>query len=128
MKTATYSNEYFPAAPTFPISIAVPGESPTGNEIALIDTGADGTFVPLTLLEKMDLPITYETNVRSHLGDALYRVSIYTVDLILFDSIRLPGIKVVGDDWGHQIIIGRNVLNLLQLHLDGPRRIVKVEE
>jgi len=128
MKTATYSNEYFPVAPVFPASIAIPGESPTGNEIALIDTGADGTFVPTALLEEMDLPIAYATNVRSHLGDALYRVSIHTVDLILFDSIRLPGIEVVADDWGDRIILGRNVLNLLELYLNGPTRTAGVQE
>jgi len=39
MKTATYSNEYFPVAPVFPASIAIPGESPTGNEMSVTKSG-----------------------------------------------------------------------------------------
>ena len=47
---------------------------------------------------------------------------------VLFDSIRLPGVEVVGDDWGNEIIIGRNVLNLLRLLLDGPDEAVELME
>ncbi len=128
MKTTAYSQEYLPVAPVLPVGIAAPGEAPEGNELALIDTGADGTFVPMAVLEDLDLPISYMTNVRSHLGDTLHRVPVYRVDVVLFGSIRLPGIEVVGDDWGERIILGRNVLNLLRLHLDGPEQTAGVEE
>ena len=129
MSKASYSNTYFPPAPVFQIKITVPGESPRGSsQTALIDTGADGTFVPTKILEKLELPIIHLTNVRSHLGDRLHRVSVYIVDLILFETIRLPNIEVVSDDWGSNIIIGRNVLNKIEIHLDGPNQIVKIIE
>lgn len=129
MSTAPYGREYNPPAPVLPVSLAIPGETPKpGTHKALIDTGADGTFVPTTILEELDLPVSYMTNVRSHLGEKLHRVPMHIVDILLFDSIRLPNIEVVGDDWGNCIIIGRNVLNMLRLHLDGPREIMKVLE
>ncbi|MEW5939496.1 MAG: aspartyl protease family protein [Chloroflexota bacterium] len=128
MKKALYSDEYWPAAPTLPVGIAAVGETPIGTHGALVDTGADGSFVPTAILEEMNLPVTYTTNARSHLGDVSYPVSIYTVDIVLFDDIRLPGLEVVGDDWGSQIILGRNVLNLLQLHLDGPGKTISLSE
>lgn len=129
MSKASYSNTYFPPAPVFQVKIAVPGESPRGSfQTALIDTGADGTFVPTKFLEKLELPIIHLTNVRSHLGDRLHRVSVHKVDLILFETILLPNIEVVSDDWGSNIIIGRNVLNKIKIHLDGPNQIVKIIE
>jgi len=68
------------------------------------------------------------TNVRSHLGERLHRVSVHKVDIVLFDSIRLPNIEVVSDDFGSNIIIGRNLLNKLQLHLDGPNEVARITE
>ena len=129
MSIARYSKDYFPVAPVLPVSITVPGESPTGDNFsALVDTGADGTFVPTSILEDLDLPILHMTNVRSHLGESLHRVSVHRVDIIFFGSLRLPGIEVVGDDWGDQIILGRNVLNMLRLNLDGPGEMISVSE
>ena len=129
MSEASYSDTYNPPAPVFHVRIAIPGEAPRGDrKIALVDTGADGTFVPTRMLEKLELPIIYLTNVRSHLGDRLHRVSIHKVDLILFDTIRLPNIEVISDDWGSDIIIGRNVLNKIEIHLDGPNLTVKITE
>jgi len=129
MSKAPYSKEYNPPAPVIPVKITEPGEGLEGpTQLALIDTGADGTFVPTTLLEELGLPIIYMTNVRSHLGERLHRVSVHKVDFVLFDSIRLPNIEVVSDDLGSNIIIGRNLLNKLQLHLDGPNEVARITE
>ena len=104
------------------ISLAIPEESPQiGPNLALIDTGSDGTFVPTSFLEQLDVPIVYATNVRSHFGETLQRVSVHKIDILL-GELRLPNIEVVSDDWGDEIIIGRNILNKLRLLLDGPEQ------
>jgi predicted aspartyl protease len=124
---AAYSRDYTPPAPILPISLATPEEAPQiGPQPALIDTGADGTFIPTILLEQLGVPVIYATNVRSHLGERSRRVAIHQVD-ILIDTIRLPNVEVVGDDWSNEIILGRNVLNKLNLLLDGPRQIVRLK-
>lgn len=124
-----YSRKYHPPAPVVPVKIAIPDEAPRQETFpALVDTGADGTFIPSSVLENLNLPVSYMTNVRSHFGERLHRVPIHKIDLILSDSIRLPSIEVVADDYGEQIIIGRNVLNKLRLHLDGPKQTTKVTE
>ena len=129
MSTTRYSKEYFPAAPVLMVNITIPGEAPTGNGFsALVDTGSDGTFVPTSILEELDLPISYMTNVRAFWGTSLLRMPVHMVDMIVLGSIRLPGIEVVGDDWGSHIILGRNVLNMLRLHLDGPSETIGVSE
>ena len=127
MDKIRYSEEYFPPAPVLKVSIAVPEESSTSREFsALVDTGADGTFVPTSILDNFDLPISYMTNVRSHLGESLHNAPVYKVDLILFNSIRLPSVEVVGDDFGDRVILGRNILNLLKLNLDGPGKTISI--
>lgn len=129
MSQAAYSEDYLPPAPIFPVKLATPGEAPGEmTQLALVDTGADGTFVPTSILEELALPIVYMTHVRSYLGDRLHRVPVHMVDFILFDTIRLPDIEVVADDWGSSIIIGRNVLNKLHIQLDGPKETAIVLE
>jgi len=66
------------------------------------------------------------TNVRSHFGESLQRVSVHKVDLILFGLVRLPGVEVAADDWGDQIILGRNALNLLKLQLNGKSETINL--
>jgi predicted aspartyl protease len=123
-----FSRHYLPPAPVLRVSLATPGEpAQLGPYEALVDTGADGTFIPASFLEELDVPVAYATNVRSHLGENIRRVSVHRVD-VLFDSIRLPGVDVVSDDWGNEIIIGRNVLNRLRLLLDGPDEAVELME
>ena len=122
-----YSLDYFPPAPMLQVTLAAPEEvMQIGPSLALIDTGADGTFVPTSLLEQLDVPVVYTTNVRSHLGERVHRVSVHKVD-ILMNAIRIPNVEVVSDDWGNEIIIGRNVLNKLQLLLDGPKQITNLK-
>jgi hypothetical protein len=43
-------------------------------------------------------------------------------------ELRLPAVKVVGDERGDEIILGRNVLNGLRLLLDGPSATTEVLE
>ena len=62
------------------------------------------------------------------LGDAVLHgmmgetreVHLYEVDLHI-ESLLLPGVIVVGDDTGSEVLLGRNVLNKLILLLDGQR-------
>lgn len=129
MSQTIYSKDFIPSAPVLPVKLAVPGETQGETiQIALVDTGADGTFIPTAILEEMALPIVFMTNVRSHLGERLHRVPVHMVDIILFNTIRFPNIEVVADDWGNSIIIGRNVINKLNIQLNGPQeRLTLVE-
>jgi hypothetical protein len=64
--------------------------------------------------------------VRSHIGDNVYRAAVYRVDLVIDEQLRLPAIDVVSDDWGDEVILGRNALNRLRLFLNGPDRLTDV--
>jgi hypothetical protein len=52
-------------------------------------------------------------------------VFLYLVDLQI-GELTLPGIYVVGDELGEEIVLGRNVLNQLRLLLDGPAGLTQL--
>jgi hypothetical protein len=83
-------------------------------------------MVPLTLLEHLGVPAMHVVTVRAHIGDTIYQSAVYRVDLVIDEQFRLPAIDVVSDDWGDEIILGRDVLNKLRLFLNGPDRITDV--
>lgn len=53
MSQTIYSKDFIPSAPVLPVKLAVPGETQGETiQIALVDTGADGTFIPTAILEE----------------------------------------------------------------------------
>lgn len=85
---------------------------------ALLDYGSDGTLIPMDYLEEVSAPAFTNARLRSHWGE--WRpVQLFLIDLEV-SSLRFPGLFVVGDEEGDEIILGRDVLNKLRLLLDGP--------
>ena len=96
----------------------------TAAENALLDTGSDGSLVPIAYLRRILAPALTDMRIRSHWGE-WRSAQLFVVDLEL-DSLRLPGVFVVGDEQGDEIVLGRNVLNKLRLLLDGPANITEM--
>ncbi len=120
-----YSRNFQPPFPALPVVLTNAEEVlRTAEKNALIDTGSDGTLVPMALLEDVLAPVLSETRIRSHWGE-WRAVQLFLVDIEL-EGLSLPGILVVGDDTGHEIVLGRNVLNRLHLALNGPAQVTEV--
>jgi predicted aspartyl protease len=85
---------------------------------ALIDTGADITFVPFRLLEQAKSNEGGLAKIRSHFWEA-HLAQLYVIEFQI-GALNFPGIYVIADRSGDEIILGRNVLNKLALFLDGP--------
>lgn len=120
MSPVPFSRDYFPPAPVLSVQLCIPDQTPRhGSREALIDTGSDGTMAPLALLEQIGAPVSHMVTVRTHLGDSVFQAAVHQVDIVIDEHIRLPGLDVVSDDWGDEIILGRNVLNRLRLLIDG---------
>lgn len=94
---------------------------PTATELynAIIDTGADITIAPAEILIKLQAQDVQETNLVSQWGD-LHPVVLYLVDLEI-ESRVFPGVLIACDETTNEIILGRNLLNILPLFLDGPQ-------
>ena len=84
---------------------------------ALIDTGADGTLIPISYLRQMLAPALTTQRLRSHWGE-WRAVQQFAIDIEIAGR-RLANVFVVGDEQGDEIVLGRNVLNRLRLFLDG---------
>jgi predicted aspartyl protease len=114
-----YDATYEPAFPTVPVILRNSEEGLRTETLqSLLDTGSDGSLVPIAFLEEILAPPLTDTHIRSHWGE--WRAAqLFAVDIEL-DDLRLPGVFVVGDEQGSEIVLGRNVLNKLRLLLDGP--------
>ena len=114
-----YDRSYQPPFPAVAVVLSNSEEGlRTASERALVDTGSDGTLVPMTLLDDILAPVLTETRIRSHWGE-WRSVQLFLVDLEL-NGMTLPGMFVGGDETGVEIVLGRNVLNKLNLALEGP--------
>ncbi|MBL7064765.1 MAG: hypothetical protein ISS49_11265 [Anaerolineae bacterium] len=114
--------------PPFPAVRAVLHNSEEGLRTAamnaLLDTGSDGSLVPIAYLREILAPALTDTRIRSHWGE-WRSAQLFVVDLEL-DGLRLPGVFIVGDEQGDEIVLGRNVLNKLRLLLDGPVNLTEI--
>lgn len=87
---------------------------------AIVDTGADMTMAPAEILVNLQAQDIQETTLVSPWGDR-HPVLLYLVDLEIEGQV-FPGVLVAGDETSDEIILGRNLLNLLPLFLDGPQQ------
>jgi predicted aspartyl protease len=94
--------------------------------LALIDTGAEFTIVPSSLLRSINPPAIRPAILSTQWQDKR-PVYVYKVDLQIGD-ITLPAIDVAADPLSEEILLGRNVLNRLDLRLEGPAFCLHVLE
>lgn len=120
-----YTAAYEPRFPIAPVVLCNGEEgSRTDKLAALLDTGSDGSLVPIAHLEEILAPPLTDTHIRSHWGE-WRTVQLFVVDIEL-GQLRLPDVLVVGDEQGDEIVLGRNVLNKLRLLLDGPAGFTEI--
>lgn len=114
----SYLYEYDPPIPVLPIRLISSGSGlSTETLTAIVDTGADGTLIPLKYLRKIQATVAGIRQIRSQWGEAR-AVTLYIVDIEI-EGRTLPGIWVAGDSQSDEIILGRSVLNKMRLLLDG---------
>jgi predicted aspartyl protease len=120
-----YNNVSQPPIPMIEISLSLPGgDHKTDTLYAILDTGADGSLVPQSYIETLSATYVDEVMLRSQWGE-WRAAAMYLIDVHIGDR-TLPGVYIVGDEMGSDIILGRNVLNSLRLLLDRPARQVEV--
>jgi hypothetical protein len=76
----------------------------------------------------LSLPLVIDDRrfMRSQWGERR-TVDIYRLDLGI-GEFRLPAVQIIGDDQGDEVILGRNVLNMLRIYLDGPKQVVTLSD
>lgn len=113
-----YNRTYKPPVPVLQIRLwSLEPELSTAPLEIMVDTGSDGTIVPTRLLQAIEARPEGFANLISLWGGSK-QVRSYRVDVEV-EGINFPGIWVVGDDSGEEIVLRRDVLNRMRLVLDG---------
>lgn len=116
-----------PPSPVLSLQIAGP-EADDWVDVpdALVDTGADATIVPDTLLSQILAVEWDEARLRSHWGEyrLVYR---YEIDIRIHGR-TFSSVLVVADDIGHDVVLGRDLLTRLRFFYDGPAQQLTLVE
>lgn len=110
-----YAASLDPPAPMVPVRIA----SPVGDEAVmlpmLVDTGADCTLVPASIVRQLGLPQIDIIGVTG-VGGAGKRAAVHAA------SVELAGLRVLARivAFADEAILGRDILNQVVMTLDGP--------
>jgi hypothetical protein len=114
-----YDNSYDPAAPILPIGLGPSGENSIRRElVAFVDTGSDVTMIPTTVLRAAGGRLLEKRNLRGILGDPV-PVNLYLIAVHIGD-IAIHGIHAAALKDNREAILGRDVLNQLEIILNGP--------
>ena len=123
--TYPYSANYDPSMPVVEVTLVAPHSGAvTGPEIALVDSGADGTLVPVDLLEQIGA-VSIATGRLIWLWQESQPVNIDIVEVEIGPYI-FPSVHVAGVPAGSDLILGRNLLNQMVLTLDGPAEVTEI--
>jgi len=116
-----YSAAFRPPAPVLALRIGVPGREPTLALVALVDTGADLSVMPRSVVAALGLPQVSTTRIQGVTGVA-ESTPVHAA------TLEVAGTTALGEvvAWGDEAIVGRDVLSRFVLELDGPRATLTV--
>ena len=128
MYTRYYDNRYDPSAPVIEVTVYAAGATEQGQSlVALLDSGADATLIPIEMLHKIGAEYVTTRRIRGVLGKA-YKIDLYAVALQI-GTYRLDGIHAIAIERGEEEpIIGRDVLNQLVVTLNGLGEVVEIRD
>lgn len=126
MVTFEYDTQYHgPSMPVVEVTLANPvTEQQIIVDGVLVDSGADGTIVPLQILKQIQARRVDTVNMRPMRGP-VYRVDVYEVELRI-GNFRVSKTRVVADPQNEGAILGRNVLNQFIVTLNGLASTVEI--
>lgn len=120
-----YNQQQQPPAPFVYVTVHTPDDTRSSARYpALIDSGAAITVIPTEIAEQLTL-LQYGEIVLADWMDLSVTASTYWVDLTLHD-VPMRGVKVVAAQVAY-VILGRDVLNLCHITLDGPHLTLAID-
>ncbi len=123
----SYDTKYDPPAPMIQIGVShFSANQPQQTIIALVDSGADATMLPLDFLKQSRASYVEQRVLRGVTGASI-QVHRYVAAIHVGNEI-LRGIRVVGHSSFTEPIVGRDVLNRLQITLDGPAETTEIQQ
>lgn len=117
-----YGRQYHPPAPVLPLRVGRPGTAPAVLVPALVDTGADLSVLPQGLPARLRLPAVGRLAVAGVEGVPL-QLPVYAVEVSMNGDRSI--VRAVS--LGATMLIGRDLINKLTLHLHGPEAVLDVD-
>ncbi len=122
-----YRSDYRPPVPALPVRLySSVTDRHTEPTLAIVDTGSDASIVPLRYLLAIGAEETAPGWLITVTGSR-QAVALYFVDIQLEWEVA-PGLRVIADEEGEDIVLGRDFLNRFPLLLDGPIRQVIIPD
>lgn len=103
--------------PMVDVILTAPTRTASAQHQAIIDSGSDGTLIPIDVLETIGARYVGEARIRGVIGDS-QRVDVYVVTAQIGSHI-VRGIRAVASPSNSEIILGRNAINQLVITLNG---------
>ena len=122
--TYEYDTAHDPAMPVVEVRIGAVNTPPTLRLTALIDSGSDGTIIPLPELKRIAARKYQKKWMRTITGQRA-QVDLYLVSLQV-GALQPVRLAVAGDAQVNEAIVGCDLLNQLVVKLDGPALAVEV--
>lgn len=122
-----YVEDVQPPAPFVHLRADNPVNGSTLKDVAAqIDTGADRTLIPESLVEALNLPQLGALLIRAT-GGAQQRLPTYPLQLRIrnLTPVTLEVVASAGEQWTR---IGRDVLNRYRIVIDGPQLTIEIGE
>jgi predicted aspartyl protease len=122
-----YSEEFSIPAPFVHAFVSNPSDGSSTDQLpAQIDSGADRTVIPSSIIDQLRLTPVRQLAVAGLGGDVQYLDTFFVV--VQIRGRKPSTVEVVAAEHEPFVLIGRDVLNEFRLVLDGPKRILEIEE
>jgi predicted aspartyl protease len=120
-----YSLDYIPAMPVVEVNLSVPDrDEPAITATALVDSGSDGTMIPVDLLATVGARYVGQARIRSVLGGS-QSINLYLVSLRI-GAFQIQTVQVIANPKTDEVILGRDVLNQLEVTLNGVASMTEI--
>ena len=125
--TFDFDQSYDPPFPAIQVGISTPEQQQAQQQLTvLVDSGSDGTLLPINVLRAIGA--TYVDHIRVHgLFGGGRSVALYMVQLHI-GSHTIYAVQVGATNRKDEVVLGRNVLNQLDITLRGPAGVVEVHQ
>lgn len=122
--TYDYDNRYDPAMPVVTMRLGPALAATTIELSAIVDSGADATSIPISQLRLLGARRQRKAWLRGMTG-APQLIDLYAI-AVEVGPFRQGLLEVIGDMINDDAIIGRDVLNHIELTLNGPANSVLI--
>ncbi|MBU4266868.1 MAG: hypothetical protein L6243_07140 [Candidatus Altiarchaeales archaeon] len=115
-----------PPAPVINITITVPDSSTSRDISGLIDTGGDGTLIPMSIIDDLNLQPVGEWDILDFEGTYVGTKTTYSANISLGDiNFDLIAVAPFEDE---EAMIGRDIINELTILLKGKEQIFEITD